>query len=194
MREVQNSCRPLPNANNLSKNDVMVAHNEVKILLPPISGSASLQGSEETLIEVSHEDELQMHQSNSMLSVNAPEFTPQSKANSSQSSLINSPFESVSSEDSEDFKTSNEPYSRLVSSMTLPCIGCDNKLRQYLWKIDKVGDLLPLFNHSIPPPRIVAHRSFFGPSIIIPVCSSFKRASGGLIINQLQQMSAPAEG
>ena len=191
MKVTQNSCQPLPDA---TETRVMITNNEVKVLLPPIFDSASSQGSEGTLVETIDENELQMHQSNSLLSVNAPEFTPQSKANSSKSSLINSPFESISTVDSEESKSSNEPYSHLVSTMTLPCIGCDNKLRQYLWKIDKVGDLLPLFNHSIPPPRIVAHHSFFGPSIIIPICSSFKRASGGLIINQFHQVSLPAQG
>jgi hypothetical protein len=194
MKENQNP-RPLPNANNLSKNNVLTLHDEVKILLPP--KTISSQKSEEVLINTSGDSESLVHSTTSMLSVNAPEFTPKLKVHSLNSSrenspFKNSPFKNSSTMESKSSSATLESFSRPPCLMTLPCIGIDNKLRQYLWRIDKVGDLMPVFNKSIPPPRIVAHGSFFGPSIVVPVHSNFKYASGGLIMNQFHHIQTPS--
>lgn len=186
-KEVSNRLRQLPDANSLSKNDIAIAHKEMKILLPPKSTSRSSEKSKEFFLEENGQ-KLAANLSASVLSVDAAEFTPKSK-NPSLSCL-----NSISTFHSDDFKFTFKPYYRSTHSITLPCIGFDNKLRQYLWKIDKAGDLLPLFNRVIPPPRTVVQKVFCGPSIVVPVCSNFQHASGGLIFNQFDSFLESPSG
>lgn len=202
MKENTNPCRPLPNANNLAMKEVLVLHDDVKVLLPP--SSFGLQDSDEIITKKAPPDleesepAFELHRTTSMLSVNAPEFQPGSKIHfgkfSPGSSLFASPTSAAGFGSSSTTIGSFPPPPRSLTSMTLPCIGIDNKLRQYVWRLDKVGELVPDMNLSVPPPRVVGHGSFYGPSIVIPVRCNFQLAWGSLVVNQFKPLRPPIEG
>lgn len=207
MKENHNPCRPLPDAKTLPEKDVMVLNDDVKVLLPPNPNITHMsmeilvpvvEEAHHTFNETTLKSVYELHRTSSALSVNAPEFTPGSKIHCGKSSKcnssLNSPVSVAGSGKFSDSINAQHPLARPLTSMTLPCIGIDNKLRQYVWRIDKVGDLMPDLNLSVPPPRVVAHNSFHGPSIIIPVRANFKVASGGLIVNQFTAPQLPFEG
>jgi hypothetical protein len=182
MKENRNP-RPLPNANNLPKSDVVALCDAMKLLLPPSAESS--ERFDKTPAALGNSEAVK--ESSTTLSPNAKEFTPSSKVQSSISSSRSSPL-SMSTQNSKSPSTIISAFPYRPSFMTLPCLGSDNKVRQYLWKIDKVGDLLPIFNASIPPPRLIAASSSIGPSIVIPLHSNFRHASGGLIMDQLHHI------
>lgn len=196
MKENHNPSRPIPNALNLPKKNVLVLNDDVKVLLPPSAVTTQDSDSEIQTSEpekVSTNPGTELHRTSSVLSINAPEFTPGSKIHFGKSSRGSSPSDSLTSS-SESGESSATISSTQRTAMTLPCISIDNKIRQYVFRIDKVGDLMPDLNLSVPPPRVIAHSSLHGPSIIIPLRCNFKIASGSLIVDQFHPLRRPFQG
>jgi hypothetical protein len=196
MKENHNPSRPIPNALNIPKKNVLVLNDNVKVLLPP--SAVTTQDSDDEIQDSQPKEGLtnpvtELHRTSSVLSINAPEFTPGSKIHCGKSSRGSSPSDSLTSS-SESEESSATISSTQRTAMTLPCISIDNKLRQYVFRIDKAGDLMPDLNLTVPPPRVIAHSSFHGPSIIIPLRCNFKIASGSLIFDQFHPLRRPFQG